>query len=155
MGKVVTPSDVAGAFMVRYAQYQSGTLNEPVLSNDMVMAILHTIKLDPSSMLRFFVQANFTVKLALEEKYGDNSESVIAGLLEWHSVTCGFFIPYLHRFMESTANLVAERDLYEMYGNDTVLPVPQVDPSEVFKNLEGFGLKEWITPEDDAEQPLP
>lgn len=142
--KIITPDVVAQMFLDRYEDYREGKLDRAVFDSTTANAMLMTVKESPREMVAFYIQAGYMIKASLDSEYGENSDVAVNGLAQYQSVVFAFLIPLLSMALNSNdtllRNTMPEIDEFE----DGPLPVPQGDPSEVFKNIEGFILDEWI-----------
>ena len=155
MTQVLTPDVLAQAFLDRFEDYKNGSLTGPIMNPQMTHAILNSIRATPTEMISFFVQVNYLIKLGLDQAYEDPDTTMI-GVMEWSNLMHSFYIPVLNNFMMSTAALMDQYAPDLLYGaDDNEIPVPEMEASEVFKNIEGYHINSWITPtpEADPEQP--
>ena len=153
----LTPIEVASSFLEKWnIAQQGGVPPGPVFDRGMVQPILLSIRQHPMAMVSFFIQVGQAIKTSLDVAHGVNSKESVEALLEWNSVAYGFIIPVLSGMMESNAQLLDKHYPELLYGTDDVVPVPEGEASEVFKNLEGFNMDSWITPSlEDPEQEPP
>jgi hypothetical protein len=143
--EITTPNEVATSFLQKFQEYKNGVLTGPILSTEMTQDILACIRFYPSEAIVFFHRTGTLIIEGLKGSY--DGYGVLEGLMEWNGVLNMFFIPIMNNMMSANARLMDELHPEYLY-NDAGLPVPDADPSEVFKNIEGFDMN-WITSIDD------
>lgn len=145
--KVITPVDIAEMFLERYKEFQTGIVTKPVFDTPTSNAMINSIRNSPMDMITFYIQASFLIHNKLEEEHGEGSIEITNGLSQFHSVMFGWFVPMLSSVINANDTLV-ERFAPELITSSNRLPIPEGDPSDIFKNIEGFSFDEWIT--DDS-----
>ncbi len=150
--KYMVPQVVSASFLERFEEYQeTGSPSQPVFDFAMSAAIMNTVKSSPMDAYTFMAQVTSYIIAGLYEKYPEAHYIVEQGLLEWTNVMSQFFIVSLNRSMEINTKLNSMLEtLSAGVGSDTEVPVPDANPTEVFKNLEWVGINEWIKPDASA-----
>ena len=150
--KYMVPQTVATSFLERFEEYQeTGSPSQPVFDFAMSAAIMNTVKSSPMDAYTFMAQVTAYITSGLYEKYQDTPYIVEQALLEWTNVMAQFFIVSLNRSMEINSKLNNMLETMSAgVGSDDEVPVPDANPTEVFKNLDWVGINEWIKPDASA-----
>jgi hypothetical protein len=149
----IYPQTVRDSFLSAVEQYRlNGEASHPVLDMKMMVSMLNTIRVAPKDAWDFITQVTNMITDAVFDKYSDDHEFANRTIREWDNVMIQFFIVSLNKSLNDVEQLTSVVDEL-IAGKSTTavgVPVPDVDPSEVFKGIEWINMKEWITPDASA-----
>lgn len=153
MSELLTPDIVAQRFMKCYDLYLKGELNEDVWPVEWQGKFIMNLRGDPHTMAVYFIQVAYFVKQLADEQFGDLTQESTNAMTQFYGVMTSWFVQHLGVALQENTlltQILMERGEHEMTMH---LNKPEVQPEEVFKNIEGLDFVEWLDDTDDPTKP--
>lgn len=141
--KVVQPDELAERFLVQYHKIQEGGVEalkgERTFTPEQTMAIYNSIKMDPTNMVLFLGQVGYLIRVAMDEKHGENSDESRQAVEQFMVVMFSILVPALSTMMQENevlSHMLEQSALSELDNFTKDGGAVDADPTELFKNLD-------------------
>lgn len=141
--KVIRPDEIAERFLVQYHKLLEGGVEalegEKTFTSEQTLALYNGIKHDPTSMVMFLNQVAYLIKLAMNDKYGEDSSETQRAVEQYMVLMFAVLIPAVHTLMKENNILsemvehaaLSELDNFTQSGGSV-----DANSEDLFKNLD-------------------